>query len=77
MGVSAGNLVGIFWYKEHVIINTDVDAMPMIKATFAQAEAIENTEPIADSKVISKWLAQWITPFTGQTDVAAKVLSGY
>lgn len=46
--------------KDEIVLNTAVDGMPVIEATFAYAEAIENGETIPERSVIEQTLRQWI-----------------
>lgn len=57
----------IFSKKKQIILNTTVDGMPIIQATFAQAEAIEKGEPPLDKKTIEKVLSQWVNSGFEQT----------
>ena len=61
-----------FGEKEQIIINTGVDGMPVIEATFAQAEAIESGEPIPNFEAIYTLLSQWVNISPAKTYATKK-----
>lgn len=63
--------------EQHVIINTGVDGMPIIGATFAQAQAIESGEAMPDSKSVSALLDQWVNVSSDQNPSLQKISGGY
>lgn len=57
-----------------VILNTAVDGMPLIEATFSHADSIENGDAIPTKTTVDNMLDQWINSSFDQVGLSHKVL---
>lgn len=59
-----------FHDENRIVLNTDIDGMPIIEATFEHARAIENGELIPGMDSIEKIFTQWVNVPVDQKSVS-------